>query len=290
MGTFVGNNSILNGGLNVARGLEFGSDGNLYVTSWQTDDVKRYNGTSGEFMDNFVDPPGDGGLNAPWSLVFGGPDGNLYVISHLTNEVLRYDKADGDFIDAFVTGTLPKSNGGLIAPFDLAFAPFTTPSTDFTFTKTANPSSASGSTAVTYTLQFSNPEGSTSDLTVSTPFDDKCSPVSFVGGDDNNDNRVNPGETWEWTCSTVVSQTTTNTATTSALSCVPGTTVCIVIDFITAEATVTINQVVGGEILGIDVSALLVAGAFSNAYWIMPLVGAIVGSVIAVVGLRRIIN
>lgn len=44
----------------------------------------------------------------------------------------------------------------------------------------------------------------------------------------------------------------------------------------------TKGAIVGGEILPIDMTSLLVAGAFTNAYWILPILGAI-GSVIVVV-------
>lgn len=39
---------------------------------------------------------------------------------------------------------------------------------------------------------------------------------------------------------------------------------------------------VGGELLSIDAAALLVAGTFANAYWILPVLGAIAGAAIAV--------
>ncbi len=42
------------GGLNFPMGMEFGSDGHLYVTSRNTDEVLRYNGTTGTFIDDFV--------------------------------------------------------------------------------------------------------------------------------------------------------------------------------------------------------------------------------------------
>jgi len=146
---------------------------------------------------------------------------------------------------------------------------------DFTFTKTASPASANGPTMVTFTYAFSN-TGQV-DISTGTPGDDKCSPLTFAGGDSNGDTKVNPGETWLWTCSMVVGETTTNTATTSAEACVPGAPACIIFDFITAQATVNINKVVGGEILGIDTTSLFVAGAFANATWIIPIAGVTAG-------------
>ncbi len=104
-------------GLDFPIGLVFGPDGNLYVSSANTDEVLRYNGTTGAFIDAFVSA-GSGGLDAPNGLVF-GPDGNLYVTSVDTDEVLRYNGASGAFIDAFVSA----GSGGLAAPIGPVFGP-----------------------------------------------------------------------------------------------------------------------------------------------------------------------
>jgi WD40 repeat protein len=61
-------------------GLIFGPDGNsdgnddLYVSSEINDQILRYDGTTGIYIDQFVSS-GSGGLDAPWGLVFktGGP-------------------------------------------------------------------------------------------------------------------------------------------------------------------------------------------------------------------------
>ncbi|MBN4003691.1 hypothetical protein [Nostoc sp. LPT] len=47
----------------------FGSDGNLYVGSILTNNVLRYNGKTGAFIDVFV-PAGSGGLKKPRFLYF----------------------------------------------------------------------------------------------------------------------------------------------------------------------------------------------------------------------------
>jgi hypothetical protein len=50
--------------------LVFGPDSNLYVGSFGTGDVFRYNGTTGTFMDDFV-AAGSGALGGPTFLIFG---------------------------------------------------------------------------------------------------------------------------------------------------------------------------------------------------------------------------
>src|SRR5205085_2470055 len=83
-------------------------DGNLFVASFGSKQILRYNGVTGAPIGNgiFVDT-NSAGLQRPDGLVF-GPDGNLFVsnfdIGHL--EVLRYNG---------VTGA-PVGNGIFVAP------------------------------------------------------------------------------------------------------------------------------------------------------------------------------
>jgi hypothetical protein len=42
--------------------------------------------------------------------------------------------------------------------------------------------------------------------------DDKCSPVTLISGDTNNNGKLDPSETWNYSCTTTLSTTTTNTA------------------------------------------------------------------------------
>jgi WD40 repeat protein len=104
-------------GLNLAHSIELGIDGNLYVTSFGSNAVNRYDALTGAFIDAFV-PAGSGGLGSPTDAIF-GPDGNLYVTSFGTDCVLRYDGITGAFIDQFVTS----GSGGLLNPESLSFGP-----------------------------------------------------------------------------------------------------------------------------------------------------------------------
>jgi hypothetical protein len=54
----------------------FGPDGNLYVSGTGSDNVVRYNGTSGEFIDVFI-PAGSGGLNGHSYILFKSDGVNL---------------------------------------------------------------------------------------------------------------------------------------------------------------------------------------------------------------------
>jgi hypothetical protein len=62
-----------------------------------------------------------------------------------------------------------------------------------------------GDVTYTYEVTNSNPDAALHDVTVS---DDKCSPVTYVSGDTNTDSKLQSGETWIFTCSMSLSQTT----------------------------------------------------------------------------------
>jgi streptogramin lyase len=100
------------GGLNGATGLAFGPDGNLYVGSFNTNTVNRYNGTTGAFIDIFVSA-GSGGLNGTHHLSF-RPDGFLYVSSTNNNAVYRYSATTG----AFVSTVVPINSAAGALPWD----------------------------------------------------------------------------------------------------------------------------------------------------------------------------
>ncbi|MBI2473063.1 DUF3494 domain-containing protein [Candidatus Uhrbacteria bacterium] len=79
-------------------------------------------------------------------------------------------------------------------------------------TKVPNPLALlAGGGTITYTETITNPgTESLSDVTLT---DDKCSPMNFVSGDTNDDNLLDPSESWVYTCDSTLTKTTTNTAT-----------------------------------------------------------------------------
>jgi sugar lactone lactonase YvrE len=97
------------GGLTVPDGMDWGPDGNLYVSSSSTNQVLRFNGESGAFMDVFASD----GLLAPGNLKF-GPDGLLYVCNKNRGRVDRFDPVSGDKVDTFTTGGSLNTPVGLL--------------------------------------------------------------------------------------------------------------------------------------------------------------------------------
>lgn len=94
--------------------MTFGPDENLYVTATggavMPGRVNRFNGVTGEFIDQFI-PPGVGGLMRPLGIA-SGPDGNLYVGDIGSHSIRRYNGRSGAFIDHVVpAGNLGTAEG-----------------------------------------------------------------------------------------------------------------------------------------------------------------------------------
>lgn len=106
--------SLGSGGLNNVQGIKVGPDRDLYMSSFGTREVLRFDGHA---VRVFI-PGGSGGMGAPNDVEF-GPDGNLYVADGFfgTNSILRFDGKTGRFLGVFATG------GGLQQPNRLAFGP-----------------------------------------------------------------------------------------------------------------------------------------------------------------------
>jgi hypothetical protein len=122
------------GGLVRGGGLTFGPDGNLYVSSQTTDEILRFDGTTGAPLPGsglsgatFV-VSGSNGLSRPAGLVFGPgradptiPD--LYVVSINTDTIEQYEGTTGNSVGSFI----PPRSGGLSKPRGLVFG-YTDPS------------------------------------------------------------------------------------------------------------------------------------------------------------------
>jgi sugar lactone lactonase YvrE len=104
-------------GLDYSLDPIIGPDGYLYVSGWNSDNVVRFNASTGAYVDTFV-PAGSGGLNKACGMAF-GPDGNLYVADTVGSRVLRYNGSTGAFIDAFVAA----GSGGLDQAEGVTFGP-----------------------------------------------------------------------------------------------------------------------------------------------------------------------
>lgn len=125
------------GGLRGPFSLVFGPSGrapgklDLYVVSRGTDSIKRYDGTTGAFLGDFV-ASGSGGLDAPIGLTF-GPDGNLYVSAGFVaapSAVFRFQGPSGRSPGAPMPSAgnsgavfVASGSGGLLDTFGLIFGP-----------------------------------------------------------------------------------------------------------------------------------------------------------------------
>ena len=106
------------GGLTIPRGLAFDPNGNLFVSSGGTGEILQYNGTTGAFVNVFIDAGGNGGGPLdPYGIAF--HDGFLYVASFFPSEVREFNASSGAFVQTIV----PSGSGGLTGPKGIAFGP-----------------------------------------------------------------------------------------------------------------------------------------------------------------------
>lgn len=101
------------GGLVAPTGADFGPDGDLYVGDFAGDDVLRYDGGTGAFVEVFV-TAGSGGLNGPDAGLVFAPNGDLLVPSFFSDDVLRYSGVDGTHLGSFDGGALSRPRDILI--------------------------------------------------------------------------------------------------------------------------------------------------------------------------------
>jgi len=106
IGTFA---SGLHGG---AIPINFGPDGNLYVSNTSANSVDRFT-PDGTPLGTFAS---GGGLVGPEAHTF-GPNGNLFVVGQKSNNVIEYDGSTGALIGTFIDST------HLNSPSGIAFGP-----------------------------------------------------------------------------------------------------------------------------------------------------------------------
>lgn len=80
----------------------FAQNPDLVVTSRDNNSVKVFDGNTGEYKGNLVNPNA-GGLNAPQEVLFHS-DGSLLVTGRFNTAVLRYDGMTGQYLGPFTTG------------------------------------------------------------------------------------------------------------------------------------------------------------------------------------------
>ncbi|MEG3437917.1 hypothetical protein V0288_12385 [Pannus brasiliensis CCIBt3594] len=104
-------------GLTRPYGNAFGPDGSLYASSFRTNQILRFDGSTGNFLGVFASDNNNGlgslnGLNGPNGLLF-GPDGSLYVTTEGTandasgNLVFAYDSQVLRYSPEQVAGLAP---------------------------------------------------------------------------------------------------------------------------------------------------------------------------------------
>jgi hypothetical protein len=101
-------------------------------------------------------------------------------------------------------------------------------------------------------------------------------------GDTGNDGVLSPGETWVWNYDRLVTEEDCDTSihnTVNATGFLIGTDIRAPDEFAEETVRVLCEVIVGGEILGVDATALLIAGAGANVFTILPILGGIAGAI-----------
>jgi len=97
------------------RGMAIGPiDNNLYVASMETDVIKKYNGTNGNFIENFV---GDEFLDRPYGIAFHPDTNNLFVSNFGDGCIREYDGTSGEHLQNIQC----ERDWGMAAPKGIGF-------------------------------------------------------------------------------------------------------------------------------------------------------------------------
>ncbi|WP_339727089.1 GEVED domain-containing protein [uncultured Gimesia sp.] len=116
-GTFLGEFvSQLEGGMGIPYGMVFDSSGNLYVASFSTNEILKFDSNGDVVPGGPFIAAGTGGLANPRGLTI-GPDGLLYVANGATESILRFDPDTGDFINNYTFGI------NIQLPYSVTFGP-----------------------------------------------------------------------------------------------------------------------------------------------------------------------
>ncbi|MCA9397640.1 hypothetical protein KC573_02325 [candidate division WWE3 bacterium] len=128
--TFVANGA---GGLGRPGDIEFGSDGNLYVSDVTGDTILRYDGTTGAFIDTFITAVG---VSQPLGIAFHPSTDELYV-TYVSTGVVVYE-APGTINEGDPTGVTYASGQSKDIAFyeDSTCTPSPTPTPEPTATPT----------------------------------------------------------------------------------------------------------------------------------------------------------
>lgn len=144
---------------------------------------------------------------------------------------------------ATVVGQLMARNGAVTLDNNVITSGVCATTRAINITKSANPASLAEPGPVTYTYLVTNPGIVVLRNIVVT--DDKISLVSYVSGDDG-DNQLQPGETWRYTSTATLATATTNTATVTGND--GGTPLLTATDTAVVTVPVGVRTVTGGRL------------------------------------------
>jgi uncharacterized repeat protein (TIGR01451 family) len=172
---------------------------------------------------------------------------------------------------ATVTGQLMARNGAVTLDSNVITSGVCATSRAINIAKTASPAFLTAAGPVAFTYLVTNPGTVVLGNIVVT--DDKVSPVTYVSGDTNSDNLLQPGETWRYTSTATITTTTTNVATVTGND--GGTPLLTATDTASLTVVVGARTVTGGEL------------PKTATPWYNVLVASIVVVLLGAVGLLR---